>query len=319
MAAVDGVSPGCFWPRTGVRTMAAGRSTAGSCSALVPWREVAGFTAMAYVIAWTVWAPLWPTALQSMMVGRTPSAYGGGPLAPVGMFAPALAALLMRLLVSREGVHGSLGPLRRWRWSVLAVLVPIVIVAATIAVATTTGLAMFHLGGTQPTWEVLILLLLVGTPISALLAFGEEYGWRGYLLPRLLPLGEVRASIAVALIWAPWHLPVLLVGLNFPGKHPLAVLAMMTAGVLALSLLFTRFFVAAGGAVVTVALLHGSLNAYSDRLADPVHLAGDPFVVSVGGVVGILVTLAGAAVAYAVRRRPGHRSTAPSVGPQPRR
>ena len=156
-------SPGCFWPRTGVRTMAAGRSTAGSCSALVPWREVAGFTAMAYVIAWTVWAPLWPTALQSMMVGRTPSAYGGGPLAPVGMFAPALAALLMRLLVSREGVHGSLGPLRRWRWSVLAVLVPIVIVAATIAVATTTGLAMFHLGGTQPTWEVLILLLLVGT------------------------------------------------------------------------------------------------------------------------------------------------------------
>jgi len=165
-------------------------------------------------------------------------------------------------------------------------------------------------------WEVLMLLLVVGTPVSALLAFGEEYGWRGYLLPRLLPLGEVRASIVVALIWAPWHLPVLLVGLNFPGKNPLMVLAMMTAGVLALSLLFTRFFVAAGGAVVTVALLHGSLNAFSDRLADPAHLAGDPFVVSVGGVVGILVTLVGVIVAYALRGRTGRRTAAPPVGDQ---
>ena len=298
--------------------MATDRSTTGSRSALVAWREVVGFTAMAYVIAWTMWAPLWPAAVQSVVIGRTPSAYDGGPLAPLGMFAPALAALLMRLLVSREGLRGSLGPLRRWRWSVLAVLVPIAIVAATVTVATATGLAVFHLGGTQPMWVVLMLLLVVGTPVSTLLAFGEEYGWRGYLLPRLLPLGEVRASLVVALIWAPWHLPVLLVGLNFPGKNPLAVLGMMTAGVLALSLLFTRFFVAAGGAVATVALLHGSLNAFSDRLADPAHLAGDPFVVSVGGVVGILVTLAAVGVAYGVRRRAGHRC-APPLGPQPGR
>jgi uncharacterized protein len=298
--------------------VATDRSTTGSRSALVSWREVAGFTAMAYVIAWTIWAPLWPGAVQSVVIGRTPSVYDGGPLAPLGMFAPALAALLMRGWVSREGVRGSLGPLRRWRWPVLAVLVPAVIVAATIAVATATGLAVFHLGGTQPTWEVLMLLLVVGTPVSALLAFGEEYGWRGYLLPRLLPLGEVRASVVVALIWAPWHLPVLLVGLNFPGKNPLAVLGMMTAGVLALSLLFTRFFVAAGGAVVTVALLHGSLNAFSDRLADPAHVTGDPFVVSVSGVVGILVTLAAVGVAYALRLR-GHQCAPRRSGPSPER
>jgi len=170
-------SPGHFWSWTAAGSVASARSTTGSSSDLVRWREVAGFTALAYVIAWTVWAPLWPAALQSVVVGWTPSAYGGGSLAPVGMFAPALAALLMRLLF-REGVRGSLGPLRRWRWSVLAALVPIAIVAATIAVATTSGLAVFHLGGTRPTWVVLMLLLLVGTPVSALLAFGEEYGWR---------------------------------------------------------------------------------------------------------------------------------------------
>lgn len=154
----------------------------------------------------------------------------------------------------------------------------------------------------MPAWQVFLLLLVVGTPISAVLAFGEEYGWRGYLLPRLLPLGEVRASAVVALVWAPWHLPVLLVGLNFPGKNPIPALAVMTAGALALSLLFTRLFVASGGAVLAVALFHGSLNAFSDRLADSVHLTGDPFVVSVGGAVGILSTLVAAAAAYWFRQ-----------------
>jgi uncharacterized protein len=271
----------------------------------VPWRDVGVYTVLAYVIAWAIWAPLWPTAWQSLLTARTPSAYRGGGLAAAGMFAPAIAAVLMRLFVSREGVRGSLGPIRCWRAYLIAVAGPIMLVAATIGVSVAAGLGEFHLGGTLPAWQVLLLLLVVGTPISAVLALGEEYGWRGYLLPRLLPLGEVKASILVALVWAPWHLPVLLVGLNFPGKHPLAVLAVMTAATLPLSLLFTRLFVASGGAVLAVALFHGTLNAFSDRLADSMHLTGDPFVVSVGGIVGILVTLVAAAAAYWFRHRGG--------------
>jgi membrane protease YdiL (CAAX protease family) len=60
------------------------------------------------------------------------------------------------------------------------------------------GLSEFNPGTDQPLWYVLLLLLLVGTPVSSVLARGEEYGWRGYLLPRLLPLGEVKASIILA-------------------------------------------------------------------------------------------------------------------------
>ena len=54
--------------------------------------------------------------------------------------------------------------------------------------------------------------------------------------------------------------------------------------------------------MLAVAVLHGSLNAFSDRLADPAHLIGDPFVVSIGGVVGILLMLAAAVAAYRFRR-----------------
>jgi uncharacterized protein len=187
-----------------------------------------------------------------------------------------------------------------------------VLVAATIGISVSAGLGELDVGGAVPAWQVLLLLLVVGTPISAVLALGEEYGWRGYLLPRLLPLGEVKASILVALVWAPWHLPVLLVGLNFPGKNPLTALAVMTAAALPLSLLFTRLFVASGGAVLVVALFHGSLNAFSDRLADSIHLTGDPFVVSVGGLVGILVALVAAVAAYWLRHRGGNDPVEPT-------
>nr|WP_238351509.1 CPBP family intramembrane glutamic endopeptidase [Kribbella shirazensis] len=158
---------------------------------------------------------------------------------------------------------------------------------STIGISVATGIGEFDPGTNRPFWYVFLLLLVIGTPISSALALGEEYGWRGYLLPKLLPLGEVTASVIVALIWAPWHLLLLLVGLNYPGKDPLGVLVLMTTLGIGLSLLLTRLYVAAGCSVLVVAFLHGSLNSFSDRLSDAKHLSGDPFVVTVGGLVGI--------------------------------
>jgi uncharacterized protein len=272
----------------------------------VAWRDVAIFTMLSYLLAWAVWAAVWPVAVHSLVVGRTPATFDASSFIIVGMFAPAGAAVVMRLGVSREGLRGSLGPIGRWRYWGLAFLGPMALVLATLAVSVVFGLAEFRLGSDMPAWQVLLLLLVVGTPLSAVLAFGEEYGWRGYLLPKLLPLGEVKAAIIVGLIWGPWHLPLLLVGLNFPGKNPWAVLGVMTASTIALSLLFTRLFVAAGGSVVVLALMHGSLNSFSDRLSDSAHLIGEPFVVSVGGLVGTALTLLVVLIAHAllhIRRR----------------
>src|SRR5205085_48045 len=78
-------------------------------------------------------------------------------------------------------------------------------------------------------WWLYPLLLIVAA-IYVPFTLGEEYGWRGYLLPRLLPLGEVRASALVGLLWAVWHLPLLLAGLNYPGRNPwLALLVEIVA------------------------------------------------------------------------------------------
>ena len=273
----------------------------------VPWRQVAGFAALAYGISWALWSSVMPDAWHALTTGRTPATYTAAGLGIVGMFGPALAAVIMRLFVSREGVRGSLGARRDWRFYAVAALFPMVLVTAAIAISSATGLGDFDSGG-KPLLATYLALLVINTPISTVATLGEEYGWRGYLLPRLLPLGQVKASLVVALIWAPWHLPLLFDGLNYGGKNPFAVLGFMLALAAGLSLLLTRLYVAAGASVLVTAVAHASFNAFGDRLSDADHLAGNPFLASVGGVVGLGLMAIAAIAAY---RRRGRRRARP--------
>ena len=59
--------------------------------------------------------------------------------------------------------------------------------------------------------------LLLAPLINSLFAFGEEFGWRGYLLPKLLPLGERRAALAVGVVWGVWHWPIIAMGYDYGG------------------------------------------------------------------------------------------------------
>ena len=218
-----------------------------------------------------------------------------------GMYAPALAAVLMRLFVSKEGLRRALGPLPSLKIGLAAVLLPLALVL--ILVATVTMINIGEPTPGKPMGSLLAILTFVGVPIGTLLAFGEEFGWRGYLLPQLLPLGEVKAALIVGLIWGPWHLPVLIVGLNYPGQPIIAVLAVFLLSATLLSFLHTRFYVASGYSLIAVALLHGSLNTFSDRLTDAEHLSGNPLIVSAGGVIASVLLAVGIFITYRVLAR----------------
>jgi len=268
----------------------------------VPWRDVLVFITLAYGIAWALWSPLLPTIGDTLSSGSTPSEFHAGADVMVGMYAPALAALIMRLFVSGEGLRGVLGSrptLTRVLW---AVFLPMAIVLLVIGAVVGTGI-----GDSTPdgSWTYLLsVLLFAGVPIGTVLAFGEEFGWRGYLLPKLLPLGEVKAAVLVALVWGPWHLPALLAGLNYPGENVLALLATFMISVVMLSLLHARFFVASGASLIIVSLLHGSFNTFSDRLTASDYLSGSPLLVSGGGLITSIVMVVVVLVAYLAARRP---------------
>jgi membrane protease YdiL (CAAX protease family) len=73
-------------------------------------------------------------------------------------------------------------------------------------------------------WTALAIEALVGILISpivnSLATFGEEFGWRAYLLPKLMPLGWRKAMLLIGLIWGVWHWPVIFMGYEYGFNYP---------------------------------------------------------------------------------------------------
>ena len=95
--------------------------------------------------------------------------------------------------------------------------------------------------------------------INMLFALGEELGWRGFLLPRLMPLGQWKAILATGVIWGLWHAPVIAQGHNYPG-YPIAGIFMMLVFTTLLGTIFAWLYLNTRSPWAA-ALAHGSVNA----------------------------------------------------------
>jgi membrane protease YdiL (CAAX protease family) len=84
-------------------------------------------------------------------------------------------------------------------------------------------------------WQIVILqtlaAFLIAPLLNAIATFGEEFGWRAYLLPKLRSLGDRKALLLSGVIWGVWHWPVIAMGhnygLDYPGFPWLGLLAMV--------------------------------------------------------------------------------------------
>ena len=81
---------------------------------------------------------------------------------------------------------------------------------------------------------------------------GEELGWRGYLLPRLLRQhSPLTASVVLGIIWAAWHFEIFF--------HSVSADALFFASAVALSILMTVLFLHTRGSVLLAIIMHGSV------------------------------------------------------------
>ena len=97
----------------------------------------------------------------------------------------------------------------------------------------------------RPDLPLLILLNLTVNPlVGCVIVLGEELGWRGYLLTRLIDAGAPRPLLASALIWGTWHLPLIVAGVyDAAGTHRLwrvVPLFLVTTGALGYVLAWGR-------------------------------------------------------------------------------
>ncbi|WP_460799101.1 lysostaphin resistance A-like protein [Microbacterium sp. GXF0217] len=247
----------------------------------IPLSSIVAYVVLACGLAWLVALPLW--------LGDGLSHPLAGFLLPVMMFTPALAALLVILLLrpvpkgERLRVLGMwpLRPAKRVIWmSVFGLFGPIVVIALSLVVAALFGWVQLDLVGFSGYAETLAAAVPAGTPlppiavlvvaqlasipiaaatINAVMAFGEELGWRGFLLPALRQYGTWPALLISGAIWGLWHAPVILLGYNF-GRTDLTGVLFMVGGCVGWGILL-GWLRLRSASVWPAVFAHGAINA----------------------------------------------------------
>jgi membrane protease YdiL (CAAX protease family) len=208
-------------------------------------RQVAAFVALTFALSWGAWG----------VAILTDSDAVGWRIA--GTFGPTVAALLLAGAAGRGALGHLLSGFMRWRaprWVWIFALVS----TAVLGVA---ALWIHTALGGAPDWPEGRALLLAPVVFLWVLLFsvaGEETGWRGYLLPQLLDrTGAVRASIALGIVWALWHLPLWVMPGDFHSAIPMPLFVLQ---ILAVSILYTWLWQESHGSLVIAHVFHAASN-----------------------------------------------------------
>ncbi len=214
--------------------------------------DVVVFMLVALILTWLVWVP---RAMGTQV----------GVLGQLWTWMPAVAALVCAaVLYGRLGVSDLGRRLLLWRvnwwWYPVVLLGPLVFALMVAGIAVLLGEPW---GAARPPAMTLSIPVLALTFLILVLTdgFGEELGWRGYLLPRLLSrYRAIPASLILGLYWWLWHLPLVwTAGAAIEGQP----LWLLLADLIAKSLIFTYVFLGTQGSVLIAILLHAATNLFA--------------------------------------------------------
>lgn len=251
------------------------------------WLTRASYFALAYGISWTLWAPLWLPALGVEGLPIVPFHHALGALGPIA------AAFIVSAV--ETGTAGPADLLRRmgfWRgrlaWIAVALLAPFAILllaALGTSIITGTGLSVEGVGRSREFPQFSPLGFLAYNIVT--FGYGEEVGWRGFVLPRLQAnRSALVASLLLTAGWAGWHAPLFLYRPGYVAMGPAGAAGWLLS-LLTGAILLTWLYNESEGSLLVVALFHATVDmAFTSDISSS----------SIVNAAGVLITLGGIAV-----------------------
>lgn len=193
-------------------------------------------------------------ALSTFIVWLFGGVFGNPDAAILAVLMPSAVAIVLTV---RSRTPRGVRSLLRWssrdrssRWPLAVALLGIPTLS--IAAVAITGAAT----GEQISWTTSATMFNL-VPV-AVIALGEEYGWRGFALPRLQTrFTALTAGLIVAAVHLIWHVPAALIGTGVPLDVPFWLFGIW---VLAFGVLLASLYNASGGNVGTAIIAHFAAN-----------------------------------------------------------
>jgi membrane protease YdiL (CAAX protease family) len=201
-------------------------------------RGIVAYLIIAFGMSWFLWC----FPLLFGLTLRSPSYFL---FLLFGAFSPAIAAIIVRKWITREGFADAglrLNFVNNKRYYLIGWLLPLLVVAIILLLAVIFRIsspdfslqrAINALGSIQNPLEAVprpirfpvvgVLQALLTAIIATPLLWGEEFGWRGYLQIRLMARRPLLAAIITGVIWGIWHYPINQQGYNYPDNRILGL------------------------------------------------------------------------------------------------
>jgi len=220
------------------------------------------------------------------------------------MFFPGISALIVRKFINKECFKDPMMKFGSWKpYLQASLIIPflyIIIYAITGLLYPpdfTLKIFMTRIGIEEmpfdPSMFILVFFIITLTfapIINFIPAFGEEFGWRGYLLQKLLPLGREKALVISGIIWGLWHLPFVLL-IDY-GSYPNRIVG---------GLIFTALITLLGIYIGALALknkstllasyMHGIFNAQDHGIWTIIYPNYNHLIGGAEGLIGVIVLL----------------------------
>lgn len=301
---------------------AAGGGTADATPDRMRWlrrHPIACYLGITFAVTWGVWVPLAAT-------GHVVTT-GFAPIYLVGLLGPLAGAVVMSAIVAgAAGVRAVVARMVRVRagvrwWAVglgMPLAVAVVLAAGGYTIATF-GIGHEHgwrdfgaFNGFPRTSPLVLWLLLV-----LVNGFGEETGWRGYLLPHLQKRwSPLTSSLIVGGIWCVWHVPAFFLTETYR-QMPLAMIPVFVVALLSGSVFLAWLYNRGRSSLLLVAVWHGTYNWLSGSVgARGVFAAAESTVVMAVAAVVVIGEIV--AIRHDHRGRPAHHPMTPCGVPSRR-
>jgi uncharacterized protein len=217
----------------------------------------------------------------------------------VVMFFPAIVALIFNRFIHKKSVKSMFSCvfiIPNLRSMVFSIGYPLIFVVICGIIAFITGLGYFNSGNSTFTYIIISSIIVI--LVNLIFVFGEEYGWRGYLLPKLtIATGKTRGTMILGVVWALYHFPLVYFLAKATGiGNPLLIATIQALGVFFIAFAFSYSYYLSNGSLIPVLFLHSTWNTINVLILGDIYtnksgiIAGNIPIINGEGVLGLILS-----------------------------